>query len=339
MDKKGNIQKFTDVLIKQPNDVTEHFRDPQIFNYKGQFYAIVGAQSLDKKGFIKLYKAVDNDIKNWQEVGNLDFGGSKSEYMIECPNLVFINEQPVLIYSPQGLSKSELDYHNIYPNTYKVCQSFDTEKPALVDASEIQNLDFGFECYATQAFNAPDGRVYAVSWIGLPDIDYPSDSYDYQGALSLVKELSLKHGKLYQYPVEAVRSLRSEKEAVTYKPETNNTYELELTFDSSSVNELLLFADNKGNGLAITVDTKMGTILIDRSKAGEQYALEFGSQRSCSIQAKETVVNIFVDKSIFEIFINKGEKVFTGRVFPNDKQTGIVIKSGKPSGNYYELKY
>ena len=339
MDKKGNIQKFTDVLIKQPNDVTEHFRDPQIFNYKGQFYAIVGAQSLDKKGFIKLYKAVDNDIKNWQEVGNLDFGGSKSEYMIECPNLVFINEQPVLIYSPQGLSKSELDYHNIYPNTYKVCQSFDTEKPALVDASEIQNLDFGFECYATQAFNAPDGRVYAVSWIGLPDIDYPSDSYDYQGALSLVKELSLKHGKLYQYPVEAVRSLRSEKEAVTYKPETNNTYELELTFDSSSVNELLLFADNKGNGLTITVDTKMGTILIDRSKAGEQYALEFGSQRSCSIQAKETVVNIFVDKSIFEIFINKGEKVFTGRVFPNDKQTGIVIKSGKPSGNYYELKY
>lgn len=86
--------------------------------------------------------------------------------------------------------------------------------------------------------------------------------------MSLVKELSLKHGKLYQYPVEAVRSLRSEKEAVTYKPETNNTYELELTFDSSSVNELLLFADNKGNGLAITVDTKMGTILIDRSKAG-----------------------------------------------------------------------
>ena len=56
--------------------------------------------------------------------------------------LFFINEQPVLIYSPQGLSKSELDYHNIYPNTYKVCQSFDTEKPALVDASEIQNLDF-----------------------------------------------------------------------------------------------------------------------------------------------------------------------------------------------------
>ena len=35
----------------------------------------------------KLYKAVDNDVENWVEVGNLDFGGTGSEYMIECPTL------------------------------------------------------------------------------------------------------------------------------------------------------------------------------------------------------------------------------------------------------------
>ncbi|MBM9834026.1 sucrose-6-phosphate hydrolase, partial [Enterococcus faecalis] len=88
----------------------EHFRDPQIFNYKGQFYAIVGAQSLEKSGFVKLYKAVDNNVENWEEVGNLDFGGTGSEYMIECPNLVFVDDKPVLLYCPQGLDKSELDY-------------------------------------------------------------------------------------------------------------------------------------------------------------------------------------------------------------------------------------
>ncbi|MGZ7234545.1 sucrose-6-phosphate hydrolase, partial [Streptococcus pyogenes] len=81
------------------------FRDPQIFDYEGQFYAIVGSQSLDKKGFIKLYKAVDNDVKNWVLVGDLEFGGTGSEYMIECPNLVFVNNRPVLLYSPQGLDK------------------------------------------------------------------------------------------------------------------------------------------------------------------------------------------------------------------------------------------
>lgn len=339
MTKDGQIEKFKNVLIQQPNDVTEHFRDPQIFNYQGQFFAIVGAQSLDKKGFIKLYKAIDNDIKNWQFVGDLDFGGTGSEYMIECPNIVFVNDKPVLLYSPQGLDKSELDYDNIYPNTYKICQSFDTETPALVGASEIHNLDFGFECYATQAFNTPDGRALSVSWIGLPDIDYPTDAFDYQGAMSLVKELTLKDGKLYQYPVGEIKSLRACQEDFSDKKETANTYELELYFPEKSQTELLLFADDNDKGLLLSIDTETGNISLDRSKAGQQYALEFGTKRSCQIDTKATKLNIFVDKSILEIFVNDGEKVFTSRVFPQKGQCGIRTKSGKVSGHYFELKY
>ncbi|RCW16559.1 sucrose-6-phosphate hydrolase [Streptococcus gallolyticus] len=339
MDKDYTITKCKNVLIHQPSDVTEHFRDPQIFNYKGQFYAIIGAQSLDKSGFVKLYKAVDNNVENWEEVGKLDFGGTGSEYMIECPNLVFVDEKPVLLYCPQGLDKSELHYDNIYPNTYKVCQAFDTDTATLVDASEIHNLDYGFEAYATQGFNAPDGRTLIVSWIGLPDVDYPTDKYDYQGAMSLVKELSIKDGKLYQYPVEAITSLRAESENFAAKAETTNTYELELQFPANQKSEILLFADDKGNGLSLTVDTKDGNIVLDRSKAGVQYATEFGTTRECSIDPKETTANIFVDNSIVEIFINKGEKVFTSRVFPEEGQNGIQVISGDPTGTYFALKY
>ncbi len=174
-------------------------------------------------------------------------------------------------------------------------------------ASEIQNLDYGFEAYATQGFNTPDGRALIVSWIGLPDIDYPTDKYDYQGAMSLVKELSIKDGKLYQYPVETITSLRVSSEEFTSKVETNNTYELELTFPTNQKSELL-FSDSKGNGLSLIVDTKEGKIILDRSKAGIQYATDFGTIRECSIDTKETTANIFVDNSIIEIFINKGEK-------------------------------
>lgn len=337
MDKDGKIEKFDQVLIQQPKDVTEHFRDPQIFDYEGQFYAIVGSQSLDKKGFIKLYKAVDNDMKNWVLVGDLEFGGTGSEYMIECPNLVFVNNRPVLLYSPQGLDKSELNYGNIYPNTYKICQSFDTEKPELVSPSEILNLDYGFEAYATQGFNAPDGRSLIVSWIGLPDVEYPTDAYDYQGAMSLVKELSIKDGKLYQYPVEAITSLRSSQEAFADKDATNNTYELDLHFPANQVSQLLLFADQKGNGLKLTIDTNVGKVRLDRSKAGLPFATDFGTIRECSIDAKETTARIFVDKSVVEIFINKGEKVFTSRIFPEEGQSGIHVLTGQVDGQYFEL--
>ncbi|MUP35950.1 sucrose-6-phosphate hydrolase [Enterococcus lactis] len=339
MDKAHNITKCENILIHKPADVTEHFRDPQIFNYKGQLYTIVGAQNLEKSGFIKVYKATDNNVETWEEVGNLDFGSTGSEYMIECPNLLFVDEKPVIIYCPQGLDKSELNYDNIYPNTFKICQSFDTENIKLVGASEIQNLDYGFEAYATQGFNTPDGRTLIVSWIGLPDIDYPTDKYNYQGAMSLVKELSIKDGKLYQYPVEAITSLRASSEQFTAKAETNNTYELELTFPPNQKSELLLFSDSKGNGLSLIVDTKEGKIILDRSKAGIQYATDFGTIRECSIDTKETTANIFVDNSIIEIFINKGEKVFTSRVFPENHQNGIQIKSGEPTGKYFELKY
>ena len=49
MDKDGKVEKIDKVLIDQPADATDHFRDPQIFNFKGQYYAIIGGQDLEKK--------------------------------------------------------------------------------------------------------------------------------------------------------------------------------------------------------------------------------------------------------------------------------------------------
>lgn len=339
LDKDGQLTKIDKVLIEQPAEATDHFRDPQIFNYKGQYYAIVGGQNLDKKGYVKLYKAVDNDYQNWETVGDLDFANDQTAYMMECPNLVFIDDQPVLLYCPQGLSKDVLDYDNIYPNMYKVGQAFDTEAAKMVNPSPLQNLDYGFECYATQAFNAPDGRALAVSWLGLPDVAYPSDRFDHQGTFSLVKELTLKDGQLYQYPVAAIKDLRAASQAFGPQEETQNTYELELKLAADSQSEIVLFADAEHKGLRIRFDLKEGQMTVDRSQAGEAFATDFGTVRSSSLENKDTAVNIFIDKSVFEIFINKGEKVFSGRVFPHEDQSGIAITQGQPAGTYYELDY
>ena len=168
-------------------------------------------------------------------------------------------------------------------------------------------------------------------------MEYPTDAYDYQGAMSLVKELSIKDGKLYQYPVEAITSLRSSQEAFADKDATNNTYELDLHFPANQVSQLLLFADQKGNGLKLTIDTNVGKVRLDRSKAGLPFATDFGTIRECSIDGKETTARIFVDKSVVEIFINKGEKVFTSRIFPEEGQSGIHVLTGQVDGQYFEL--
>lgn len=338
MTTKGKIDKMGKVLIAPAPDCTDHFRDPQIFSYQGQLYAIIGAQNHHKQGLIKLYKAVDNHVDDWLFLGNLDFGNTGGEYMIECPNLVFIDNKPVLLYCPQGLNKEALAYDNIYPNTYKICQSFDTSRAKLEHPTPIQNLDHGFDCYATQAFNTPDGKALAVSWIGLPDVHYPTDQYRYQGAMSLVKELTLKNGKLYQYPVAALKSLRQAPSTQIARTTTANTYELDLTLAKGQRSQLTLFADDKGKGLTITLDTIDGYLLVDRSQTDFPFDMEHGQKRRCAIPKDNLQLNIFIDKSIFEIFLNHGETVLTGRYFPSTTQSGIIVSNENLSGYYYEMR-
>ncbi|MGT2844480.1 sucrose-6-phosphate hydrolase [Streptococcus hongkongensis] len=338
MDKNGKIEKFNHALIEQPEDTTDHFRDPQIFQYQEQFYAIIGGQNLNKKGIIKLYKAVNNQVDSWKFVADLNFDNSGTAYMIECPNLVFVDGKPVLIFSPQGLSRQVLNYANIYPNTYQIFESFDPENGKLIGPRKLENLDFGFEAYATQAFNNPDGKALAISWIGLPDINYPSDQFDYQGALSLVKELHIKDGQLYQTPVDAITSLRGEAQAFADKASSSNTYELELQVPANQVTELKVFSDGKGRGLVLTIDTKSGQLSLDRSQVGQQYATDFGTIRTCQIPQEDVTLNIYLDKSTIEIFVNQGNQVLTSRVFPSKEESGISIIKGQVSGNYYEMR-
>ena len=336
----GSLEKIDKVLIDLPEEATDHFRDPQIFQYDGNYYAIVGGQrKADLKGYVKLYRAINNRYDEWELVGDLDFANDETAYMMECPNLVFVDGKPVLLYCPQGLDKEVLDYDNIYPNMYKIGQAFDTNAAKMVEVGPLQNLDYGFEAYATQAFNTPDGRALTISWLGLPDVEYPSDQYDHQGVLSLVKELTIKDGKLYQYPVPAIQNLRSQEETFAEKKETENSYELELDLAAGQTHEIVLFANEEKKGLRIAFNLEQGQVLVDRSQAGQQYALDFGQTRSCQIDPQATSASIFIDKSVFEIFINGGEKVFSGRVFPDQDQSGIYITKGNPQGHYYELEY
>lgn len=335
--KDGSFERIEHILITQPNDVTEHFRDPQIFRHNGNFFAIVGGQDLNKKGIIKLYKAIENNVENWEFIGDLQFSNDKTAYMMECPNLVFVNNYPVLLYCPQGLNKTVLNYENIYPNMYKIAKRLDTENAILEDISDLKQLDYGFETYATQAFNAPNGKIYSISWVGLPDSSYPSDKFQQQGVMSLVKELTIQDGKLYQYPVEALKNLRQNAKPLSNMARTTNTYELECHIAKDIVTKLTLFADENNNGLIITVDLPNQTITVDRTNVGESFETQFGTIRTAPLSNSDTTLNIFIDTSIFEIFINKGEIVLTGRVFPHNHETGITIDNNTITGQYFDI--
>lgn len=329
LNKDSVITKITQPLIKQPKQYTEHFRDPMIFEYANQLWALLGAQNKNLLGKIAVFKAHKNNVEDWRLVGELDFSKESMGYMIECPNLVFIQGQPILIFCPQGLSSELTYYQNLYPNMYVVGQSFEPENLTITQPSPLNNLDEGFDIYATQVFNAPDDRALSISWLGLPEIAYPTDKEGWAHCLSLVKELTLHAGKLYQYPVEETKQLRQTKQDLTLSDkkliQTTNSYELELIISADTEKKIHLFSDNsKLTSLVLTIDAINGKITMDRTNVGVSFASDYGQTRMSHVQAHQPIhINIFADQSVVELYINHGEKVMSSRLFPSTNQNSI----------------
>lgn len=262
--------------------------------------------------------------------------------MIECPNLVKVDGKSVLIFCPQGLDKSVTNYQNIYPNMYVIGDSVDLDKAQMTNPSNLKNLDEGFDIYATQSFNAPDGTAYAISWVGLPDISYPTDTENWANCLSQVKKLSIKDGKLIQQPVESIKTLRHDEETLNsqlIKNSTSGQYELELTIKENQTGNLYLAAnDDLSENLRLEFDTKNGKLILDRSKAGD-VAVKYGQTRSVDLDAnKEVKLDIFVDHSLIEIFVNDGEHVVSGRFFANTKNAIKFDQKINYDGKFWNME-
>jgi beta-fructofuranosidase len=345
MDKNGVVSKQKEPLIPHPpKNYTAEFRDPQILPIEEGFLMVIGAQNTNIEGKILTY--FSSDLMNWDCLGELNFTGDKMGFMIECPNLLFTENHALLLFCPQGLDQEICSYRNIYPNMYVIGERYDKEKNALLSPSSLKNLDEGFDAYATQAFHAPDGRLLAVSWLGLPEISYPTDQEGWAHCLSIVKELTIKNNRLYQSPAAETKDLRSgkavyleEKQRAFYDTK-HNQYELNITFSETTSGSLTLFAEEgKNSGLFISFDTQRGTMKIDRSLAGIPFAETFGYVREFTIDPKPLTLQIFVDRSVVEIFVNHGEQTASLRAFPTENQTGIIIDSkNNPEVKLWQLR-
>lgn len=341
MDSDFNIQKIEQPLIQPLSEATDHFRDPQIFERFDQFWMIIGAQrKSDQTGTLYLYKAKDKQVTDWEMVREIPVPSAATSFMFECPNLIFIDGTPVLLFCPQGISQEELNYQNIYPNAYFIAENF-TEDGELVNQGPLHNLDSGFDAYATQAFNAPDGRALGISWLGLPDISYPSDAYGYQGALSLVKEYTIKDGKLYQFPVAETRQLRKNSHELTEHVNLgHNHFELEAFVDADQTVTFNLYANEEQTKyVKLIVDTSSGLVTLDREHMGTLFAQDYGTQRQAQLPSNSMMtLNIYADTSTLEIYINQGEVVLSSRIFTQTSDQTHINIEGTTQGTLWELR-
>ena len=93
------------------------------------------------------------------------------------------------------------------------------------------------------------------------------------------------------------------------------------------------------NGLILSFDRRHGKMKIDRSLSGEVFAEDYGVTREFTISQEPLSLQIFVDISVVEIFINDGKQTATARIFPSSEQTTLLIECDHAfSGTLWKLR-
>ncbi len=328
LDESGKPQKLEEPLFGPRDDYSEHQRDPKIVwnEEKQKYYIFIGAQTQDLRGTVLIYES-EKLLEGWKFSGELkvpgyeNFGG-----MWECPCIQRISGKDLLLFSPQYTklpNRGESTNHNVY-----LIGHMDYDTLTFTPESEYRYLDYGFDFYAAQlAANVSDpDKAIIISWIGLPDNHYPTEEEDWEGSMTLPRELHIKNGKLVQNPLPEMEQLReTEIKAEGILPKA---CELLVTPPAGDF-DLNLFTKADGTGgfrIHYNPDTK--TVTVDRTGLNKRFNQKVFEVLDMPLETELRSLRIFIDHSSVEFFVNEGEEVFTSHCYPEDTEHHYTASEG-----------
>lgn len=322
----GRPRKLEKPLFGPRDDHSEHQRDPKVVwnDAKGKYYIFIGAQTLDKRGCVLIYES-EQLLSGWRFAGELKvpgyehFGG-----MWECPYIVNISGRDVLIFSPQYTKlpgRGESTNHNVY-----LIGAMDYDTLTFTPDGPYRHLDYGFDFYAAQgaASIGETDRAILIAWIGLPDNHYPTEEEDWEGSLSLPRELRVSGGRLVQTPLPGLESLREAE--IPPEGRLPAVCELMLTASGDADVDLNLFTRPDGSGgLRLHYDSAAKRCTVDRSGMDKRFNQSVGEVLDMPLDAPLTKLRVFIDRCSAELFVNDGEATFTTHVYPTEREFNYVL--------------
>lgn len=319
-----HFTKHGPIIEQLPEGVTPHIRDPKIVRHNDSWLMLLGAQTSDLKGRLAIYRS--EDLHTWQFDGLYgqefgDFG-----YMWECPDLFSIGDETFAVIGPQGIES--FSEHNTIPHHNGIARArFKSDKG--IELSDFEHLDYGFDFYAPQTMLTPDGRRVMCGWMGLPDeIDQPSVDNGWLHQLTLMRELSVKDGRLVQWPIAELDALAQPEQAIMLSDQGYNleTKSFDLSIELEWGSQLNLF-EGEGSQLMLIADQSRRALVMDRSQTLNRAQ---DTIRELPLTGDKIRLRILADSSSIEVFVNDGDAVMTSRVFTEPHATGISL-SGTPS--------
>jgi beta-fructofuranosidase len=318
------------------------FRDPKIFEENGTYYMILGSNDDNKMGQGLFYKS--KDLIDWEFVNILAKSDGNMGTGWECPDIFKLDNKDVFIISPQYMKPQGNDYHNTHSTIYMIGNLKLAE--GIFEYKDYSPIDYGFDFYAAQTTIDNKGRRIITAWMDMWESEFPTQlrGDNWSGAMTLPREIVLKGDKLYFKPVDEIKGYRR-NETVIENLRIHGEKKLDITGDSYELQAVFRAEGQAEFGLKLRTDEDCETILsystkdkrfrFNRDKSG----IGPKGERRTEVELinDELKLRIFVDKSSVEVFVNEGEKVMTGRIYPGRDAVNIKAFS-KGSSSIVSLK-
>ncbi|NMV42515.1 sucrose-6-phosphate hydrolase, partial [Vibrio parahaemolyticus] len=109
------------------------------------------------------------------------------------------------------------------------------------------------------------------AWIGLPEIDSPSNEHQWAGMLSLPRELHIQDGYLVQSALPELKALQGDAVAVEGVLELDTTsFMVQLETETETDEFELTLANAAGENIVFSATSS--EFMLDRSKMSQLYA-------------------------------------------------------------------
>lgn len=309
------------------NQGIKDFRDPKVFwNDQTQAWTML----LVAGDHLQIWSS-DNLI-HWEQQS--EFGKHQGAHggVWECPDLFPLPldgasaadaQQWVLFISinpgaPNGGSGTQYFIGDFDGKTF----SSDQQEPLWVDG--------GTDNYAGVTYNdTPDGSRLFIGWMSNWNYAQVTPTQAWRSAMTLPRTLHLEsvsgQARLVSKPLAIHNPSNSSKanyevpveDILTLEQSDLNQSQIRFKWDGSSIN--LDFTNEEGQVLSLSLDKEEKTMSLDRSQSGHvgfEDRFKNDQEMSWTPLAGENEVNIYMDASSIEVFVNGGQSVLTAQFFP-----------------------
>lgn len=328
-----------------------NFRDPKIFKRDDKYYLIACNQDpLTNEKVLVLFES-DSIESGWKFRSNIyarsDVGG-----MLECPDLFTIDNMDVLVLSPQSIKSDKYyEFQNVDSSTYIVGNlSTNTYKFYKTNSSNLEEFDKGFSFYAPQVLSTSDGRNILTAWMNTWSETNVTQGYNWSGSMVLPRELSLKDGHLYQKPVRELSNYYCDnikKDSLTLNNSIYNfdvqdnccsiEFEIDLSKSNNNVKAGIEVYKSDNYSTRIYYDVEKGCVIFDRTNCGSvlndiRYAKVEQNNNKIKLQ-------ILLDISSCEVFINDGYYTMTGNIFQKEQTNSLSFFVENGEADFININY